>query len=344
MTPLVSIVLPVRNGAMTLDRAMNSIVAQTFRDWELVVVDDGSHDETPAVLKAWAGREPRLQVVRQEPIGLVAALNRGLQESRGELIARIDADDEMHPERLQRQVEALQADAALGLVSCLVRFGGDAAKRAGYARHVEWLNSLVTLEEIALHRFVESPLAHPSVLFRRQLVSKYGGYRSGSFPEDYELWLRWLEAGVRMRKVPEALVTWHDSEARLSRTDSRYAPDAFYRLKAIYLARWLKAQRATLAPDAAAPGVWVWGAGRLTRQRAAWLAAEGIRVEGYIDIDPKKFGRMVGGVPVRPPSSLPAAGQVFVLVYVASLGARDLIQAELTRQGYEPGRDFLLCA
>ena len=69
-------------------------------------------------------------------------------------------------------------------------------------------------------------------MFRRELVARHGGYRAGDFPEDYELWLRWLDAGVRMAKVPRPLLTWHDSTGRLSRTDARYDPEAFFRLKA----------------------------------------------------------------------------------------------------------------
>src|SRR6185436_16591977 len=104
----------------------------------------------------------------------------------------------------------------IGLVGCLVEFGGDRSASEGYALHVDWINALTTPDEIALNRFVESPLAHPSVMFRRELVEKHGGYRAGDFPEDYELWLRWMEAGARMGKVPRVLLTWQDGPGRLS--------------------------------------------------------------------------------------------------------------------------------
>ena len=107
-----------------------------------------------------------------------------------------------------------------------------------------WTNGLLTHEEIALARFVESPLAHPSVMFRRSLVERWGGYAEGAFPEDYELWLRWLDAGVRMEKLADPLLIWNDSPTRLSRRDPRYAAEAFYRVKARYLARWLAPQHA----------------------------------------------------------------------------------------------------
>lgn len=340
MIPAISIVLPVRDGAATIERALVSLVAQTLSAWELIVVDDGSTDATPARLAEWARREPRLRVLRQSAEGIVAALEAGLAAAQGKVIARMDADDVAHPARLERQLALLESDPRLGLVSCLVGFGGDRDRQAGYARYVDWINRLVTPEEIAVNRFVESPMAHPSVMFRRELLSRVGGYRSGEFPEDYELWLRWLGAGVRMAKVPEELLVWHDSPGRLSRSDPRYAPDQFFAIKARYLGAELQRVLA-MRPHTR---LLVWGAGRPTRKRAELLVQHGIAIDGYIDIDPKKIGRRIGARPVLAPEDLPLPGEAFVLGYVASLGARELIRTALTARGYREGDDFLMCA
>lgn len=334
--PVISVLLPVRNAGATLARAVAGVQAQTRRDWELVVVDDGSTDGSRAWLRDVARHDPRIRLLEQSAHGLVAALNAGLAAVRGQYIARLDADDECHPERLAVQTELLERHPGTGLVSCLVDFGGDRAASAGYALHVDWLNALRTPAEIALNRFVESPLAHPSVLFRRDLVERHGGYRDGNFPEDYELWLRWLEAGVAMTKVPRELVTWHDAPGRLSRTDPRYAPEAFYRLKATYLARHLRGIGRT--------DVWVWGAGRTTRKRAAHLVENGLPIAGYIDVDIRKTGRQVGGVPVIRPAELPGPGERFVLGYVGTRGAREFIRRDLAGRGWTEGTDFLMCA
>lgn len=344
--PLISVVLPVRNGASTLARAIASIRGQTFTEWELVVVDDGSIDATGDLLAAAMRMDVRIRGLRQPALGLVAALNAGLAAARAPLVARLDADDEAHPERLARQAAWLEAQPELGVVSCLVDFGGDRSARAGYALHVDWLNSVRTPAEIALNRFVESPLAHPSVMFRRHLVERWGGYRDGTFPEDYELWLRWLDAGVKMAKVPEVLLTWHDTPARLSRTDSRYDPQAFFRVKAEYVAKEvLRTLASSLPTQRQNPrDVWIWGAGRHTRKRAAALETRGLRIAGYIDVDLKKTGRSVAGVPVVTADDLPPPGERFVLAYVSKRGAREYIRAQLTARNYVEGRDFLACA
>lgn len=340
-TPRVSVVLPVRDAAPTVAAAIGSIRAQTLAEWELIVVDDGSGDGTAAVLSDLARADSRIRVITQGPQGVATAFNAGIAAARGEFVARMDADDAAHPERLAEQTAFLGAPANLdiGVVSSLVAFGGDRTKGEGYALHVDWLNTLVTPEQIALNRFVESPLANPSVMFRRELVARHGGCREGDFPEDYEMWLRWLDAGVRMAKVPRVLLTWNDAPTRLTRTDARYGPEAFFRMKAAWIAREL---------ERVGPGrpVWIWGAGRHTRKRAAHLEAWGVRIVGYIDVDVKKTGRGIGGtgLPVIAPEALPAAGEIFVLSYVTSRGAREYNRAQLNARGYREGRDFLMCA
>lgn len=336
--PKVSVLMPVWNAAATVARAVASVRGQTSADWEIIAVDDGSTDATPAILRELAHAEPRLQVITRAHEGLVPALNTGLAAARGEFIARLDADDEALPERLAAQVEFLRAQPELGVAGSLVEFGGDAQAAAGYAWHVAWLNTVRTPEEIALNQFVEAPFAHPSVMFRRELVPRHGGYRDGDFPEDYELWLRWLEAGVRMAKVPRVLLRWHDPPGRLSRTDPRYDTEAFFRCKAGFLARWL---RAHVAPERR---VLVWGAGRPTRRRVDWLRRAGTEVSGYVDIDPRKVGRRLDGVSVISAPQIPAREAVFVLGYVAARGARDLARAHLTQRGFVEGADFLFAA
>ena len=335
-----SVVLPVRNAAGTIVRAVASVRTQTFADWELVVVNDGSSDGTREILRAAARDEPRLKLIEQPPAGVAVAANAAVAAARGEFVARMDADDESHPERLAAQVEFLGGPehAAIGVVGSLVEFGGDRAASAGYALHVDWTNTLLTPEAIALNRFVESPLVNPSVMFRRALVARHGGWRNGDFPEDYELWLRWLDAGVRMAKVPRVLLTWHDAPSRLTRTDARYGAEKFFAMKAEWIAR-------ELARVAGGRKIFVWGAGRHTRKRAAHLAAHGVTIAGYIDVDAKKTGRGLGGtgVPVIGEEALPARGEIFVVSYVTTRGARDYNREKLLACGYVEGRDFLLC-
>ncbi|MGC8990304.1 MAG: glycosyltransferase [Verrucomicrobiia bacterium] len=335
---MVSVLMPVRNASETLERAIASISSQTLREWELIAVDDFSEDGSFAMLEGLAKTDPRIRPVKSKSRGIVPALNTGLELARGRFVARMDADDYSHPDRLETQAEFLAAHPQIGVVGCLVGFGGDRLRSAGFAVHVDWLNTLLSHEQISLNRFVESPLAHPSVMFRRKLPDRFGGYREGDFPEDYELWLRWLEAGVRIAKVQRELVIWHDSLKRLSRTDPRYRTEAFYKCKAEYIARWLHANVAMERR------ILVWGAGRETRLRAEHLTKHGVEINGYIDIDPKKQTRRFRDRAVIGPEALPIPNEVFVLGYVSKRGARELIRARLANAGYTEGRDFIMAA
>jgi glycosyltransferase involved in cell wall biosynthesis len=338
MPPLVSVLLPAYNAAATLPAALDSLLGQTLADLEVVAVDDGSTDATAAVLADYARQDPRVRPLLLPHAGIAPALNAALAAARGRFLARMDTDDLAHPRRLARQAEALAEDPGLGLVACRVDFGGCRTSCAGYARHVDWTNTLLTPEEISLNRFVESPLAHPSVMFRAAVAREHGGYRDGDFPEDYELWLRWLDAGVRMRKLPETLLTWTDSPGRLSRVDARYAFGAFYATKALYLARWLARH------NPRHPEVVVAGAGRITRKRVELLCAHGVRVVAYLDVDPRKVGHAVTGRPVLHRDQVPAPEQCFVLSAVASHGAREDIAAFLEARGFVLGESWLPAA
>ena len=192
---------------------------------------------------------------------------------------------------------------------------------------------------------MDSPIANPSVMFRRELFERLGGARPNTgaatgaspFPEDYEQWLRWLERGVRMGKVAEEILVWNDPPQRLSRTAAEYSVEAFARIKAQYLWRWL------IRHNPGHPRVWVWGAGRVSRQKLAPLLDMGLEIEAYVDIDANKIGQSIHGIPVLPREAIPpySPSAPFILANVASRGAREEITAWLEALGYEMGEGAL---
>ncbi len=334
--PCVSILLPCYQAAKTLPGTLASIHQQHFLDFEVIAINDGSTDETLAILNAAAASDERIRVFDILHQGIVAALNFGLEKASCDFIARMDADDVMHPERLQLQVDFLRQHPETGLVSSLVKHTGNAATQAGYAHYIQWINRICSAEAIALNRFVESPLAHPSVMFRKELIACYGSYRDGNFPEDYELWLRWLEAGVRMEKIETYLLDWSDLPSRLSRTDKRYNADSFYALKNVYLIRFV-------AGRARGRRVWLCGAGRLARKHSQSFR-EKISIAGFIDIDPKKIGRRIENLPVIALEELGNPSENYVISYVGNRHAREWIADELMKKNFVAGDDFILAS
>lgn len=331
----VSVVMPFRNAARTLSTALRSVLDQSRTDWELLAVDDGSTDGATELVRTLARQDPRVRLAELHRRGLVAALAEGCRLARGRFIARFDADDLCLPTRLARQVDFLESHPEVSVVGSLVEFGGDQETAAGYAEHVAWTNRLVDHESIVLNRFIDSPLPHPSVMFRRELLEKYDGYRDGPFPEDHELWLRWIDAGVRFAKVPEVLLRWNDPPDRLSRRDARYSAEATATLRCKHLAIDL-ARRREHRP------LWLWGAGRVTRRRFDGLAEHGVEISGFIDIDPDRIGQRSLGRPVVAPAGLPPIDRSFIVSGVGVRGARAEIRETLLASGRREGEDFLI--
>lgn len=332
--PAVSVLLPFRDAEETLPECLDSIAAQTLENFELLAIDDNSGDDSRNLLARRAARDGRIRLLSNPGTGLVAALNYGLAIARADLVARMDADDVMHPERLTCQQTAMLDEPALSVLGTQVRVISAAPVSAGLTEYVTWQNACVEEADIRAGIYVESPFAHPSVCLRRTAIVTAGGYREGKFPEDYELWLRLAQRGARMGKLRRVLLDWRDSPERLSRTDPRCAREAFDRLRARYLAR--DPRIVTAARRFA-----IWGAGRRTRRRCRWLLEDGLAPLAWIDIDPRKIGNRLAGVPVVAPDWLATRPDVFVLSYVANHGARELICKQLESFGRKNGVDFL---
>jgi glycosyltransferase involved in cell wall biosynthesis len=330
--PRVSVVLPFRDAADTLDDALRSIAAQTMPDFECLLIDNGSLDASADVARAAAIRDVRFRALRVDG-GLVQALNAGIAAAQSALIARMDADDLAHPTRLERQLCALDDDPTLAVSSCLVRCFPEETLPGGMRRYEAWLNALRTPDEIRDALFIESPIAHPSAVIRRAALDAVGGYRETGGPEDYDLWLRLLLGGHRAGKVGEVLLQWRDSTQRLSRVDPRCDRRRFFATKVEHFPSAVPRRRS----------LQIWGAGRTGRRWARALQQADYVVDSFVDAHAQRWGRSVRGVPVRPPQ--PAQrGTAFILVATGTPGAREEIEAMLHQSGLRPWRDYLAVA
>lgn len=318
--PALSVLLPVRDGGPWLASSLASLARQTFADFEIVAVDDGSTDGSAERLAAAARREPRLRVMRSPGRGLPAALAFALSRARGALIARHDADDLSHRERFARQVAHLGAHPEVGVVGARLRAFPDAATGAGMRRWVRWHNALLTHEAMAREVLIDSPLAHGTALIRRAALERAGGWIERGWPEDVDLWLRLLAGGVRFAKLPRVLYGWRQHPQSATRRDPRYAPARFAALRLAALRAGFLRGRS----DATVIGVGLTLEGWTRRLRAA-----GVRVRAV----PR--GRPDGRAPVPDPPLVLAFG---------TAPARDRWRRHLERTGLRESRDFIFVA
>lgn len=200
--PAISVIMTVFNTERYVDGAIQSIRAQSFDDFEFIIVDDGSTDQSPGIIAGHAMKDARIRVISRPNTGIVGALNDGLAAARGEFIARMDADDLCDADRFELQIKRLQTDPELVAVgSCAVAIDPD-GRKLGVAPVP------LTHEEIDdghLHGL--SCIYHPAVMMRSEAVGRVGGYRDLCPAEDLDLWLRLGEVG-QLANLPELLFTW----------------------------------------------------------------------------------------------------------------------------------------
>jgi hypothetical protein len=238
VVPAVSVVLPVYNGEPYLVEALNSILRQTFEDFELIAVDDASTDNSRSYLEEAARRDARVCIVDGPGRGLVDALNLGLVRARGEFIARMDADDVSQSTRFAQQVEYLRANPQIAVVGSAITLIDATGK---LIREIDYPLTPVEVDRFLIE--TGSALAHPAVMARRNALREVGGYRSlFQHAEDYDLWLR-LAEGHSLANLPDRLLRYrhHDTKGSL-----RHA--AAQRL-ATHLARLCAKARRSGQPD-----------------------------------------------------------------------------------------------
>jgi glycosyltransferase involved in cell wall biosynthesis len=188
--PKISVVMPVWNGERYLREAVESILNQTFHDFEFIILDDGSTDRTPEILAEFAARDSRVRVIRLAHEGIVIALNRGVAEANAQWIARMDADDIARPERLARQWEALRKNPEAVLCHTHIHIIGDRKYVTPAGRFIR------TKALLALRLCFQCPIVHPTVIFSKAAFIECGGYvPEERHAEDYGLWGRLLMTG-----------------------------------------------------------------------------------------------------------------------------------------------------
>lgn len=329
MTCKVSIILPFFNAEKTLKKAIESIVNQEYSDYELILINNNSTDKSKKIALSFVEIYKNVLLFNEAQQGVVFASALGLLKASGSYIARMDADDIAFPQKINLQVNYLNQNTTIDALATVVRFESN-LKSKGFQRFVNWSNSVLSTEEIFLSRFIEFPLVNPSIMFRRKSIEKFGFYENGDFPEDYELFLRWIEKGANFAKINKPLLQWNDSESRLTRTSSIYSAEKFYQIKAKYLALWLKKNKQTK--------IAVWGAEKRPRNRAKYLKNFGIEIVLYIDIIRDR------SIPEDCVyyNEVETYRDIFIVSYIAKETARQEISAFLDSNNFKIGKDYIL--
>ncbi len=339
--PFVSVVMPARDSQSTLLQCVASLLQQYYTPMEVVLVDHRSSDATWQIMQELAVSDSRISI-HQCSGSFVDACNMAWQKASGELIARMDSDDVAYPTRISQQVSLLESQAHLAGCATGVNIikrlpnGDSAPPDAGYADYQRWINATVSPERIAAERFIDSPIPNPTCMLRREVLEDLGGYHDRRWAEDYDFWLRLLQAGYAFGKVDEILLDWYDGETRATRSYQRYSLDNFQRAKAHYIAQ---------IPLVKERGIVICGAGPTGKRIGKYLQAEGAELHSYIEVNPKQIGSVAAGRPIQSIDAVDGwQDNAVMLSAVGQPEARSKIRELLADTSYIEGHDFFCVA
>lgn len=329
---MISVLLPFTDERGLLKDSIDSLLRQSYRDFELLLIDNADDATTVSIAEEASREDSRCKLLHENRKGISHALNHGLRQAAGKFIARMDADDIAHPDRLKHQSDYLEHHPEIGVLATRTTVEPSVPGNEGFRLFVAWQNEVLTAGQHAANRFIESPIAHPSVMARSELFEIHGTYSTDPLPEDYELWLRWMNAGVRFEKLPEVLLTWRDRNNRLSRTHANYSEESFLSVKAKYLKKWWE-----IHVDQDRPVI-VCGGSRHIRERIERLQLEGIPIAAVTDVVP----RSSSGLPFIPVDKLADRRESFVINLISKRDVRESIRKFLTDAGFLELQDFIM--
>lgn len=281
--PLVSILTPFKNTSEFLPECLDSIIQQTYKHWELVIIDDHSSDNSYNIVNEYLKKDTRIKIFKNSGQGIINALRLAFEKSSGTYITRMDSDDIMHPEKLELMLKDLHSfgrnHVALGLVKYFSKSGiGD-----GYAKYESWLNELTSEGKNYSEIYKECVIPSPCWMIHRDDLIIAEAFLPNRYPEDYDLTFRFYKNNLKCIPSNTILHYWRDYSTRASRTDSNYAENHFLEIKLHYFLE--------LNHNASRP-LTVWGAGKKGKTIVKLLLAKDIEFIWICD-NPKKIGKHI---------------------------------------------------
>lgn len=280
--PLVSILVPFKNTEAFISECLDSILKQTYSNWEAIFIDDGSDDNSFSVVKSYT-KDERIKVYKNDNSGIIEALRTAYNNSIGSYITRMDSDDIMTPIRLETMVTNLEKHGKKHLAVGQVKYFRADGLSDGFARYETWLNGLTLTGNNYSEIYKECVIPSPCWMLHREDFDACNGFNSDIYPEDYDLAFRFYKANYKCIPCNEVLLLWRDYSTRTSRTHEHYAENSFLDLKVKYFLELNYDKTRPLA---------IWGAGHKGKTLAKILLKQQIPFYWICD-NPKKIGKHI---------------------------------------------------
>ena len=322
--------MPVKNTAQFLEQCLDSILNQTYSNWELLAVDDGSRDSSLSILKSYSEKDSRVKVFTNKGKGIIEALRLAYSKSSGELITRMDSDDIMTEDKLEVLSANLINKGKGNIAVGLVRYFSDNSLGEGFKKYESWLNDLITKGSCFDEIYKECVIPSPCWMVYRDDFEKCEALRPNRYPEDYDLTFRFYINGLKLIACNKVLHHWRDYATRTSRTDDNYADNTFIAIKADYFISQEYDKTKHLV---------VWGAGGKGKALAQILIKQNIDFSWICD-NPKKIGKHIYDKKMLAFSELEKIENTQSIVTVANPKAQEQIKKYFDKLNQQAMKDY----
>ena len=330
MNMLVSILIPFKNTEEYLEECLLSIINQSYKNWEVLAVNDHSTDSSAKIVARFANIDKRIKLYSNKGNGIIEALRTAYKISTGHFVTRMDSDDIMKENRLEVMASALKKYGKGHLAVGQVRYFSHRGISNGYERYEQWLNQLTKTGNNYSEIYKECVIPSPCWMIYREDLDNCGAFTPDRYPEDYDLTFRFYENKLKCIPCNQVLHMWRDYDTRTSRTSEHYAQNYFLDIKLHYFLKLDYDPKKVLT---------VWGAGYKGKEIAKGLKKRNIDFYWLCD-NPKKIGKEIYGKEMHHFSILTEFKNPQSVITVANEDAQKMIRAYLTKLEHKTLVDF----
>ena len=328
--PLNSILIPFKNTAEFLPECLQSIINQSYKNWELLIVDDASTDDSFKLVEDFTNKDSRIQLFKNNGFGIIRALRLAFSKSKGELITRMDSDDIMFPNKLEILSNNLLKYGKKHVTIGLVKYFSEMGIGDGYSKYETWINNLTQNGKNYSELYKECVIPSPCWMVYREDLIHADAFNPNRYPEDYDLTFRFYENSYKCIPCSTVLHQWRDYATRASRTNPHYAYDSLLNIKLHY---FLKLDYNNTRP------LTLWGAGNKGKKIAKTLIENEVPFHWICD-NPKKIGRDIYGQELKPFNYLKQIKNPQSIITVANAEAQKQIRAYLKKLELQSMKDY----
>ncbi|MEM7297447.1 MAG: glycosyltransferase [Bacteroidota bacterium] len=330
-SPLVSIIMAVKDTEPYLPACLNSIIAQTYENWELIAVNDHSSDKTPEILQEYSERDSRVRVFHSKRHKLIPTLKEGYDHVQGVLLNRMDSDDKMPADKLEVLVQEWKKYGKGHIIAgCTEHFVDEGEVGGGFRRYEQWLNEVARSGTHYQEIYKECVIPSHCWIIHKDDFDQVDAFNPEVYPEDYDLCFRFYKEKLKVIGIDKILHYWRDRSSRISRTWEEYKDNRYFDLK---LRNFYELDRNETRP------LVIWGAGRNGKDLVK-LIQEREKVVHWVCDNEKKIGKDVYGIKMRHFETIPQLDNPQILIVITSRDEKSNIHSSLRDWGKKPVNDY----